>query len=149
MLAPADHAERGWHALLPRERLHAIYEAGLLLGFAQVLLARDLKHAAVKVAHHAHQLLDFLPGCEAAGDRLPLRRVMRRRSRSTQANRTRANRIAQFPLHPFQIAGSRLISESPLSHDERAQRRMPDITRVVYSLGKPVNRIEVFGKGFP
>src|ERR1700732_4063407 len=74
---------------------------------------------------------------------------MRRRSRSAQTGRSRTNRVAQLALHGVQIAGSSLVREGPFAHHEGTKRRMPDIRRVVYSLGKPVNRVEVFGKGIP
>src|SRR5438132_1215415 len=71
--AAAEHAERDRRAGINGKCLQAIEVVVDALRIQTSIFASDFKDASVQLSHDADQLLYFLPGRQATGDRLTLR----------------------------------------------------------------------------
>ena len=75
-LAAAEHTKRDRHAGINGKRFEPTeifinpfrIEPGVFVG--------NFKHTGVQLTHDAHQLAYLLPGCQPAGNRLTVRRLM-------------------------------------------------------------------------
>ena len=66
-----------------------------------------------------------------------------------EAHRTGLNGFLREGAHAGKLVGGRLIRERALAHDVGAQRRVPNVARVVDTLRQRVDGVEELGEGLP
>ena len=145
----AEHAPGNGHAGVDCEVAQPFLIVPDALGVLSGVFTGDLEDSGSQLPQHAHELVYLVPARDPARDGATVGSLVIARTRSREAHRTGANRVAQLALHRFQVVGRGLLLECALSHRERAQRRVTDVAAVVDALGQTLDGVEVLGEGRP
>src|SRR5262245_37233005 len=116
-LARIGYPKSSRHAGADSERFEAADIVAHFIGIPVDVFARNLEDTRAQVAHHAHELLDFVPVREPARYRASIGSLMRTRTRSRKSSRTRTDRGVQFGFHRRELLGAGLLVEGSLAHN--------------------------------
>ncbi len=147
----AEHAERHRHAGVHRQAAQPAVGLGPRLWVAcrDLRLVGQLEQPDAELAHRGHELLDLRPLGQARRHGEAVGGEVVGAARRGQADGPGVQGVAQLALHGRQVVGRRRLLERPRAHDERAQRRVADVRRVVDRLGQSVDRVEVAAVAVP
>ena len=127
-----------------------VEEAGVTPGIVRRRrVLHELEDTGAERAQHTDQLGHLRPRGHPGGDGAIVGGPVVLGARGGEPVGPGPQGILQLGRHGFEIVRTGLLVEGALAHDERAQRRVPDVGGVVDALGLSLDRVEVPGERRP